>query len=296
VELAAEGERMERTTSADGTAIAFDRSGTGPAVVLVGGALGDRSVATPLAARLATRFTVIAFDRRGRGDSGDTAPYAVEREIEDITALLDEVDAPTSLFGHSSGAVLALDAANALRGRIGKLAVYEPPLIVDESRPLLPEDYVEHLETLVAQDRRGDAVAYFMTEGPGVPPGVVASMRSDPSWPSFEALAHTLAYDGTIMAGLMSGSAAPLERWSSLDVPVLAMDGGSSPPWQRNAVGALVARLPNAERRTLVGQDHGPADDVLAPVLVDFFAPETARATGAPHDGLGAGDHVREPP
>ena len=287
---------MERTTSADGTAIAFDRSGTGPAIVLVGGALGDRSVATPLAARLASRCMVIAFDRRGRGDSGDTAPYAVEREIEDIAALLDEVEAPTSLFGHSSGAVLALEAANALRDRIGKLAMYEPPCIVDESRRVLPEDYNAHLEALVAQGRRGDAVAYFMTEGPGVPPDVVASMRSDPSWASFEAVAHTLAYDGSIMAGLMSGSAAPLERWSSLEVPTLVLDGGSSPPWQRNAVGALVARLPHAERRTLVGQGHGPADDVLAPVLLDFFAPENARATGAPHDGLGAQGHVRETP
>jgi len=272
---------MERIMSADGTVIAFDRSGAGPAIVLIGGALGDRSIAAPLAARLASRCTVIAFDRRGRGESGDTAPYAVEREIEDVAALLDEVEGPACLFGHSSGAVLALDAANALRDRIAKLAVYEPPFIVDESRPVLPEDYVEHLDTLIAQGRRGDAVAYFMTEGPGVPPEVVASMRSDPSWPSFEAVAHTLAYDGSIMSGLMSGTPAPLERWASLDVPTLVMDGDASPPWQRNAVAALVAALPHAERRTIAGQDHGPADDVLASVLATFVAARDPSGDGS---------------
>jgi pimeloyl-ACP methyl ester carboxylesterase len=263
---------MERVTSADGTPIAFDRSGSGPAIVLVGGALGDRSVAAPLAGRLAPRFTVIAFDRRGRGDSGDTAPYAVEREIEDIAALLDGVDGRASLFGHSSGAVLALDVANALRDRIAKLALYEPPMIVDDSRRPVREDLAARLETLAAQDRRGDAVASFLLEGSGVPPEIVESVRTGPAWPSFEAVAHTLAYDVTIMSGLLGGTIAPLERWASLDVTTLVMDGDASPPWQRNAVAALVAALPHAERRTLAGQDHGPSEDVLAPVLTSFFA------------------------
>ena len=263
---------MERVTSADGTAIAFDRSGAGPAIVLVGGAFSDRSVAAPLAALLAPLCTVIAFDRRGRGDSGDTAPYAVQREIEDIAALLDEVDAPASLFGHSSGAVLALEAATALDHRVAKLALYEPPFIVDDSRPFPPEDFADHLAALAAEGRRSDAVVYFLTEGPGVPPEVVESVRSDPSWPGFEAVAHTLAHDATIMSGLMHGSAAPLERWASVDVPTLVMDGDASPPWQRNAVGHLVDVMPRAMHRTLTGQDHRPADDVLGPVLADFLA------------------------
>ena len=197
---------MERTRSADGTAIAFDRSGQGPAIVVVGGALADRSAFASLAARLAPRFTVIAFDRRGRGDSGDTAPYAVEREVEDIAALLDEAGGSAFLFGHSSGAVLALETARTLPGRVPKLALYEPPFVVDDSRPGAPADFVTHLETLVSEGRRGDAVAYFMTTGPGVPAEVVESMRGEEYWPSLEAVAHTLAYEGTVMGDTMSGS------------------------------------------------------------------------------------------
>ena len=263
---------MERTRSTDGTAIAFDRSGEGPAIVVVGGALADRSAFASLAARLAPRFTVIAFDRRGRGDSGDTAPYAVEREVEDIAALLDEAGGSAFLFGHSSGAVLALETARTLPERVPKLALYEPPFVVDDSRPGAPADFVTHLETLVSEGRIGDAVAYFMTTGPGVPAEVVESMRGEEYWPSLEAVAHTLAYEGMIMAGPMGGSPEPLERWASLSVPTLVMDGGASPPWQRAAVRALASVLPDARQRTLADQDHGPADDVLAPVLVDFFA------------------------
>ena len=240
--------------------------------MLVGGALADRSASPSLATLLAQRFTVIAFDRRGRGDSGDTAPYAVDREVEDIAALLDEAGGSAFLFGHSSGAVLALETARMLPGRVLKLALYEPPFVVDDSRPGPPADFVTHLETLVSEGRSGDAVAYFMTTGPGVPAEVVESMRGEGYWPSLEAVAHTLVYEGMIMAGLMGGSPEPLERWASLSVPTLVMDGGASPPWQRAAVRALASVLPDARQRTLADQDHGPADDVLAPVLVDFFA------------------------
>ena len=225
---------MEKTTSADGTAIAFDRFGRG-AGDRAGGRSAGRSIGgrRPLAAQLAPRFTVIAFDRRGRGDSGDTAPYAVEREVEDIHAVIDEAGGSAFVFGHSSGAVLALEAARTLPGRVPKLAVYEPPFIVDDSRPPLPADYVTHLESLVSEGRRGDAVAYFLTTGPGVPAEVVESMRGEEYWPSLEAVAHTLAYDGTVMGDTMGGSPEPLERWASLGVPTLVMAGGASPPWQR---------------------------------------------------------------
>ena len=262
---------METTTSADGTTIAFDRYGQGPALILVGGALSDRGAAAGLAAKLAPRFTVVAFDRRGRGDSGDTAPYAVEREVEDIHALIDEAGGSAFVFGHSSGAVLALEAARALPGRVPKLAVYEPPFIVDDGHPPLPADHAAQLEGLVSEGRRGDAVAYFMTTGPGVPAEVVESMRAEEHWPSLEALAHTLAYDATVMGDTMSGSPVPLERWASLGVPTLVMAGGESPPWQQHATRTLAAVLPDAWHRTLEGQDHGPADEVLFPVLEDFF-------------------------
>jgi pimeloyl-ACP methyl ester carboxylesterase len=262
---------MERTTSSDGTTIAFDRFGQGPAIVLVGGALADRSAATSFAAQLAPRFTVIAFDRRGRGDSGDTPPYAVEREVEDLLAMIDEAGGSAFVFGHSSGAILALEASRTRPDRVPKLAVYEPPFIVDDGRPPLPADYVTHLESLVSEGRRGDAVAYFLTTGPGVPAEVVESMRREEYWPSLEAVAHTLAYDGTVMGDTMSGSPEPLERWASVAVPTLVMDGGASPPWQQNGARALASVLPDARHSTLADQDHGPADDVLAPVLVGFF-------------------------
>ena len=261
----------ERVRSRDGTEIWFDRSGEGPPIVLVGGALADRSAALELAARLAPHLTVIAFDRRGRGDSGDTPPYAVAREVEDIEALVLAAGGQASLLGHSSGAVLALESARTHPALITKLALYEPPFIVDDSRPLLPADYVTHLDDLVSEGRRGDAVEFFMTTGVGVPVEVVAGMRDQPFWSSLEATAHTLAYDGTIMGDTMGGSPAPLRRWGSVGVPALVMDGGASPDWQRNAVRALVEVLPNARHLTLESQGHGPDPEVLAPALMPFL-------------------------
>jgi pimeloyl-ACP methyl ester carboxylesterase len=262
---------MEETASADGTRIAFDRSGQGPALILVGGALSDRAAAVGLAGGLAPHFTVIVYDRRGRGDSGDTAPYAVEREVEDVHALIHEAGGTAFVFGHSSGAVLALEATRTLPERVPKLAVYEPPFIIDDSRSPLPVDYVARLEASVAEGRRGDAVAYFLTTGPGVPPEAVESMRAEEYWPSLEAIADTLAYDGAVMGDTMRGSPAPLGRWASLRVPTLVMAGGASPPWQQHAVRALADVLPDAVHRTLDGQDHGPADEVILPVLEGFF-------------------------
>jgi pimeloyl-ACP methyl ester carboxylesterase len=261
---------MKTVTSKDGTTIAYDRSGEGPPLVLVGGALSDRSAVGALTEALAPRFTVIAYDRRGRGDSGDTAPYAVEREVEDLEALVAEAGGSAFVFGHSSGAALALEAA--ARGLpVTKLALYEPPFITDDGREPLPDDYVERLAEVSASGRRGDAVEYFLTSGPGVPPEVVAGMRNEPFWPAMEKIAHTLAYDGAVMGDTMAGRPLPTERWASVTVPTLVMDGDQSPAWARNSVAALVDVLPNAERRSLEGQDHGAASEVLAPVLVEFF-------------------------
>jgi pimeloyl-ACP methyl ester carboxylesterase len=265
------GDGVNDVTSKDGTTIAFDRSGAGRPIVLVGGAMSDRGAAASLAALLAPRFTVIAYDRRGRGDSGDTPPYAVDREVDDLEALVGEAGGSAFAFGHSSGAVLVLEAA--ARGvAITKLALYEPPFIVDDSRPALPNDYVTQMAELVSAGRRGDAVEYFMTKAVMVPADMVAQMRNSPMWAGMEGLAHTLPYDGAIMGDRMGGDPLPPGSWVSVTAPALVMDGEASPDWARNAVQALADVLPNARRQTLEGQDHGAAPEVVAPVLEEFFA------------------------
>jgi pimeloyl-ACP methyl ester carboxylesterase len=266
---------MSYAVSRDGTRIAFDRSGKGPAVVLVAGALGARGGFSPLVALLAPRFTVFNYDRRGRGDSGDTPPYAVERELEDLAAVLDEAGGTAFVYGISSGAVLALETASAFPTKVAKLALYEPPFVVDDRRPPLPADYVRQIERLVAAGRRGGAVEYFKTKAVGVPVDVVAPMRDAPYWPGLEAVAHTLAYDGAIMGETMFGKPLPAERvarWAAATMPTLVMDGGESEPFFHQAAQAVVAGLPDARRRTLAGQNHAVAPEALAPVLVEFFA------------------------
>jgi pimeloyl-ACP methyl ester carboxylesterase len=267
---------MKKVLSRDGTAIAFDRSGQGPAIILVGGATSTRSAAASLAAALAPHFTVFAYDRRGRGDSGDTVPYAVEREVEDIDALIGEAGGKAFVFGHSSGAVLALEAARLLPSRILKLAVYEPPFIIDDSRPPAPRDYAARLTQLVSEGRRGDAVSFFMTEV-GTPPEGIAYMRQSPMWAGLEAIAPTLAYDVTVIGNTQSGDPQTLRKWASVTVPTLVMDGtvfmGSQEKhaFMRRGAQELASILPHGQHRTLEGQDHGPADDVLVPALVEFF-------------------------
>jgi pimeloyl-ACP methyl ester carboxylesterase len=178
---------VSSVTSRDGTTIAFDRTRSGPPIVLVGGAIQHRAIdprTAELADRLAQGFTVVHYDRRGRGDSGDTMPYAVEREVEDIEALIEEAGGSASLFGMSSGAVLTLEAA-AHGLPIPRLALYEPPFVVDDTRPPVPEDYVDQLARMVAEGRRGDAVAFFLTAGVGMPAETVApfgTRRSGRRW------------------------------------------------------------------------------------------------------------------
>lgn len=262
---------MQTVTSKDGTRIAFDRAGQGPALVLVGGALSERSANGPLVEQLAKRFTVFSYDRRGRGDSGDTAPYAVAREIEDIEALLAQAGAPAFVYGKSSGAVLALEASNLLSRSIAKLALYEPPLIVDGTRPPPPQGYAQQLDALIAEGRRGDAIEYFMTTVVGMPAEAVAPMRKSPGWPKMEAIAHTLAYDVAVAGDTMSGNPLPPQKWASATSPTLVMDGGASPVWMRNGATALAAVLPNAQHRTLPDQTHEVAPEVIVPELEQFF-------------------------
>lgn len=267
---------MLTVMSTDGTTIAFDRTGEGPALILVDGALCDRSSGPngPLAGLLAERFTVFTYDRRGRGDSGDTAPYAVEREIEDLDALIVEAGGSASVYGISSGGALALEAANRLRG-ITRLALYEVPFVVDDTRRPLPAEYQEHLGELIASDRRAQAVRYFMRKGVGLPAFVVGMMRLMPAWSRLKAVAHTLPYDAAVLAEETgAGRPLPTDRWASVTVPTLVARGGKSPDWMRNAAAALAALL-GAELRTLEGQTHIVKPKALAPVLAEFFAAES---------------------
>lgn len=269
---------MQTVRSSDGTRIAFDRYGEGAPVILVGGALSARGDAASLAKSLASRFTVFGYDRRGRGDSGDTLPYAVEREIEDIAALIDMAGGSACVYGKSSGAILCLDAARQLGDSIAKLALYEPPFIVDDTRPPVPTDYVAHLNELIAAGRQGDALDYFMTKAvmadmPGdIAAGIIAQMRQSPMWSGMEAIAHTLPYAGLISEEYMVGRPEPLQQWATVTTPTLVIDGGASPAWMHHAAETIGAILPNAQRRTLEGQTHAVNPDMLAPVLVEFFA------------------------
>jgi len=261
---------VNKVISRDGTSIAFDRSGKGPAIILVGGAFqhraGDPQTAQ-LAALLAPHFTVYHYDRRGRGDSGDTLPYAVEREIEDLDALIQEAGGEASVFGMSSGAVLALEASiNGLN--ITSLALYEPPYNNDPVARAAMMDYTKQLNNLLAENRRGDAAVLAMKTF-GAPDEAIENMRRSPGWPGIESIVPTLAYD----AAVMGNYAVPSERLASLGIPVLVLDGGASPDWARNVVGTLVETLPNAKRRTLEGQTHNVDPQVLAPVLDEFFLP-----------------------
>lgn len=262
---------MNTVTSADGTTIAFDRAGQGPPVILVAGATAKRADPgnSDLAERLARRFTTYNYDRRGRGDSTDTQPYTVEREVEDIAALAAEAGGTAYIYGISSGAVLALEAARRLP-TLTKLAMYEPPFIVDDSRPPRARDYVEQLDTMVAEGRRGDAAVYFMTEAAGIPAEFAAGMREQPFFPAVEALAHTIAYDGRVMGDTMDGGPLPAE-WAGFAGSALVVDGGNT-PWINAGAVALAGLLPNARHVTLGGQDHNVDPDVIAPVLIDYFA------------------------
>jgi pimeloyl-ACP methyl ester carboxylesterase len=255
---------MPGVTSADGTAIAYERTGSGPALVLIDGAMCHRAAGPmrPLAALLRDAFTVYTYDRRGRGESSDTLPYAVAREVEDLRAVIARAGGEAYVYAISSGAALALATAAAGPG-ITRLALYEPPFTADADGA---KEYTERLTELLDAGRRGDAVALFMTYV-GVPPEAVAGIRAQPGWAALEAIAPTLAYDDEVLG---DGS-VPRDLASRIAVPSLVLAGGASPQSLRRAAKATADALPTAEHRTLDGQTHDLAPDALAPVLTEFF-------------------------
>lgn len=258
---------MATLTSADGTIIGYERTGAGPAVILVDGALCYQGGGPmrPLAAQLADEFTVYTYDRRGRGESGDTLPYAVQREIEDLQALIAQAGDPVYLYGISSGGALALATASA-DDRVSKLAIYEAPFVADAKPALASGDYRRDLDAALAAGRRGDAVALFMTLV-GIPPQVIEGMRGGPGWPAMEAIAPTLAYDDTVLGS----SRVPVELAAAVKIPAIVLDGGASPAMLRDAAKATAAALPDSRHHTLEGQTHDVSPEVLAPVLAAFF-------------------------
>lgn len=262
---------MNTVTSADGTTIAYDRIGEGPPVIIIDGAMGHRDFgpSRALAEVLSESFAVYIYDRRGRGGSTDTAPYAVQREVEDIEALIREAaGGSASLYGASSGAPLALETASQLRS-VGRLAVYEPPFFVDDTRPPAG-DAAARIDAQVAAGRRSAAVSTFMRLV-GVPAPAVAIMHLMPMWRELTAVAHTLPYDLAIVGDHQQGKPLPEGLWSTITAPALVMNGGKSPAWMRHATQAVADTVPGARYRTIEGQNHMLKAGAVAPVLTDFF-------------------------
>lgn len=267
---------MNTVTSKDGTQIAYDKIGAGPALILVGGMFEQRAMASETAQLaayplLAEQFMVFHYDRRGRGDSTDTLPYAVEREIEDIEALIDEAGGLAFLFGISSGASLAFEAALALGGKVKKVAMYEPPYNDDPSARQAWREFRKELQDALADGRHADAVGLFMALL-GVPAEQIEAMHQFPMWPMWEGIAPTIAYDAAVVG---EDAALPIERAGRVQAPALVMAGERSFPFMQVTAAALAEAMPCARYQALAGQTHEVAAEAIAPLLVAFFQSET---------------------
>jgi pimeloyl-ACP methyl ester carboxylesterase len=260
---------MKTVQSRDGTTIAFMRSGSGPSLILIVGALSDHTAAAAFLPHLASHFTVYTYDRRGRGQSGNTQPYAVEREVEDIVALVDDIGEPVFLFGHSAGAILALEAA--LGGQpVQRLVLYEPPFTIDGQRPWLAPDLAGRLQELLVANDREAAVRLFLREGGGLPEEVLDQIHATPQWAAWLALAHTTLYDAEIGGQCLLSE----RRLSALQTPTLVLQGEVSPAWMRASTQALTKALPHGQLAILPGQDHFAmleAPKLLAGELISFL-------------------------
>lgn len=262
-------------TSADGTTIAYTAWGAGDPIVIIDGATAHRATTpenAPTAELLADEFLVINYDRRGRGESSDTPPYTVEREFEDLAAIIDQAGSglPATVFGWSSGGNLALNAAQN-RVPIARIAVFEPNAIVDDSRPPLPADYVERLDAAIAAGRPGDAVALFMTAAAGMPEEMVDGMRDEDFWQGLEAIAPTIAYDGRQIDDALSGKPLRADLWDRVSVPVLVMHGIDTWPAMAAGARAIAAHLPSGTLKPVPGEDHSTTPDVLSAALREFI-------------------------
>ena len=261
--------------SADGTTIAYSEWGDGDPIIIIDGATAYRAV-TPenekVGELLAGSFRVINYDRRGRGESGDTAPYAVEREFDDLSAIISGPGEgrPATVFAWSSGGFLALNAAQA-GVPIARRALFEPPAVADDSRPPLPGDYVERLEAAIAAGKPGDAAELFLSTAVLMPPEFVAGMRGSEMWPGLEAVAATISYDGRQIGDAMSGNPLSTERWNRVSIPVLVIYGESTWPFLAAGAQAVAELLPTATVRPVPGENHSTTADVLAPVLSAFI-------------------------
>ena len=275
---------MKTVISADGTPIAYDRAGSGDPLILVGGMFSYRRfpAQVKLAELLAPRFTVYGYDRRGRGDSGDTAPYAVDREIEDLAALIDVAGGYAHVWGLSSGGILALQAA-AAGLPIQRLAIQEPPLVVDPADRRPPADMRQRVSELIDAGQRGEAVRYVMVDGMGAPSFVPGLLHLMPGvWKRLTAVAHTLPYDTQLVDGFQSGHPLPSGQWAEVTVPAVVMCGTEkeTPPGLRHAAAAVAAALPDGklvERRGL-GHSKKLTPNAIAAALTEFLTEPTRQS------------------
>jgi len=257
-------------TSKDGTGIAYDKVGKGPALVVVNGALANRAGGAELAQLLAPSFTVYSYDRRGRGGSGDGKPYAVQREIEDLEAIIDAAGGSAYVYGKSSGAALALQATSLLGAKVKKLALYEAPYNEAEGAAQEWKTFRASLDGTLAAGRRAQAVTQFM-KFVGAPDEAIAKMKASPAWPEMEAMAPTLAYDNAVLGADRS---VPVAAAARVKTPTLVMDGSASQqamPYMRATADKIASAIPDARRRTVEGQAHDVSAKVLAPILAQFF-------------------------
>jgi pimeloyl-ACP methyl ester carboxylesterase len=267
---------MSQVRSNDGTTIAYQRTGSGPALILVDGALCSRGFgpSPKIAPLLARHFTVYAYDRRGRGESGDAPSYSPAREVEDIAALINEAGGTASLLGLSSGGALALEAA-AAGLPIDKVVAYEPPYVDDEGRRG-GAAHLGQLQRLVTSGDRGAAVKYFMKDMVGVPVPAVVMMRLVPGiWRKLKAVAHTLPYDAAVMTEFR----IPRARFASIRIPTLVMNGSKTDSRLSQAARAIADAIPGAEYRELAGQNHNVKPGALTPPVVQFLTISNAAST-----------------
>ena len=259
---------MPKTTSKDGTSIAYEKAGNGPALILVDGALCSRNFGpmAKIADQLVQHFTVYRYDRRGRNESTETLPYSPEREVEDLEALIKEAGGSAIVFGLSSGAALALHAA-AAGLPISKLILYEAPFIASPGDKHTTTDHLGNLKKLIASENRGGAVKYFMRDMVGVPAFFVAIFPLMPVWKKLKAAAHTLPNDASIMGNF----SVPEKLAGSVNIPTLVIGGGKSPAPLKLAVSNLSKAIPKAKMMTLEGQNHNVSAKVLAPAILDFL-------------------------